>query len=310
MTKSTLRLTLLFFLLGLTASRIGLVLHELGGHYGVASRFGCRLTELELFLFGGGWVSYDCESLGRAQQLAADLGGIALELVLGGVLYGLSRLRPRGLLGLYAAALGLLYVLHGAFYLVTGVHYGVGDGRELHRLLGAWRGALVAAGSVAILASCFAFARDFARRAAPPAQRFGARLAAIAIAVLLASAAHGALMLVERAWVADATYAASFTPERQVEIEAELRRFEREQPRTPEQVAAQRRRIEAATPRPFPLQPVLGAGMALASLAGLGLALRRDAGSRREPWSARAIAVAAAVCALSVAVVAALDAML
>jgi len=51
------------------------VLHELGGHYGVARSFGCSLTELRLYLFGGGWVdgfdlSYDPEQRGYLLALS------------------------------------------------------------------------------------------------------------------------------------------------------------------------------------------------------------------------------------------------
>jgi hypothetical protein len=308
MISTTLRLGILFLLLGLTASRFGLVLHELLGHYGVARAFGCRLGELELFLFGGGWVSYDCATSSLAQELATDLGGIALELGLGALLYAIARRRD-GLLGLALASLGLLYVVHGAFYLVTGVHDGVGDGRTLHRLLGGARAPLVALGSAALVAACFAFARDFARRAAPSVAAFGPaeRVGAVAAAVFLACAAHGGLMLAERAWAQDEVYAASFTSEREVAIEAELRRFEVEQKPTPEQVAAQRARIQAAQPQPFPLVPVLGAGMALAALAGLALVLRADTEAQRSPWRLGAPALA---CALSLAAVLVLDRLL
>jgi hypothetical protein len=309
MAKTALRLALLFLLIGLVASRGGLVLHQLAGHFGVARLFGCRLGELRLFLFGGGWVSYDCAAIAPAQELAIDLGGIALELVLGALLLAVAR-RARGFGGFAAASLGLLYVLHGAFYLVTGVHDGVGDGRALHRLLGASRVGLVAAGSAAIVACCFAFARDFAGRVAPSVAALapGARLAAVAAAILAATAAHGALMLVEQRLGADATYAATFTPERQLAIDAELRRFAAARHPTPEELAAERRRLDAARPEPFPLRPVLGAAMGLAALAGLAQVLPFDTDSRRDAiLGTRALAVAAGACALAVAAVALLD---
>jgi hypothetical protein len=111
-------------------------------------------------------------------------------------------------------------------------------------------------------------------------------------------------MLAERAWIQDEVYAASFTPEREIAIAAELRRFEIEHRPTPEQVAAERARVEAAQPKPFPLVPVLGAGMGIAAFAGLALALRTDTGSRRASWRLGAPALA---CALSLATVLALD---
>lgn len=166
-----LRLSALLFLLGLTVSRIGLLLHELAGHGGVAALFGCRLTGLRLFLFGGGYVEYDCPPLDLGAGLAIDLGGIALELGLGTVPVLLARGRP-GLLPLLAALAGGLFVLHGLFYLVTGVYDGAGDGRQLHQRLGAARPAFVALAGMALVALTLTTTRALAERlaAAVPAR--------------------------------------------------------------------------------------------------------------------------------------------
>lgn len=314
MAPGALRLTLLLFLLGLAASRLGLLLHELAGHAGVAALFGCRLDALRLFVFGGGYVGYDCaQPLLPAQRLAVDQGGIALELVVGALLYAASRRREQGLAGLALAGFGLLYLLHGGFYLVTGVHDGVGDGRSLHGLLGAARAPLVALGSLVLVGACFGFARGLARRLAPSLAPAAprARLALLAGALLAATAAHAGLMKAEQGFAADQAYAASFRPQREVEIDAQLRRYAAERPRTHEELGAQRRTLETRSAQ-FPLTPLLGTGMALASLAGLGLeVLRRRAGEpAAPPWCARSLRRAGALCAVSLGIVIALDRLL
>jgi len=303
-----LRLCALLFLLGLTASRVGVVLHELAGHYGVAHAFGCSLTELRLFLFGGGFVDYACPPLAPAAQLATELGGIGVQAGIGAALVLLARRLVRGTWPrLVVASIGALFVLHGLFYLVTGVHYGVGDGRSLHILLGAARGAPVAAGSGLLVLGCFVAARGLAGLLAPWLPRAGAaaRAAFALAAIAVAAALHGAAFLAEQRVLADATYAESFRPQAAVEVERELRRFEREQPRPPEAIAARRRVLEAQH-APFPLRPVLGAAMGAAALAGLWLGLRNaPPGAGEAPR--RALVPVAALCAGAEAVVVALD---
>src|SRR5690606_1329687 len=177
-----------------------------------------------------------------APELAIDLGGIALEVALGGLAIAWALRRPGGL-ALAVGLAGWLFALHGLFYLVTGVHYGLGDGRALHGLLGPARGAWVAVVSVALVAGSFAAARGVGRRLASAlsAPSVRARAAALAAAALVAAAGHWALMRAEQAWLADPVYAATFEPEHERTIAAQLRAFEQERPRTPAEVATQRR---------------------------------------------------------------------
>jgi hypothetical protein len=268
-------LTTLLFALGLLASRTGLVLHEVGGHWGVAASFGCRLREIHLFVFGGGWVDFECAALTTAQSLAIDLGGIALQLAVAAPLLMSSRRWPRSGAGLACSVVGALFVVHGLFYLVTGVHYGVGDGRELHRLLVARRGVFVAAGSAVLVACCGDGAFRLARRlsARVPATRWPVRVTLLAGAMTLAAATHGALTWSEVRLRADRVYAATFQPEHERRVESELRRFEKEAPRTPEQVDVQRHEL-ASLHRVFPLRAVLGVAMAIAAVLGVAVALR------------------------------------
>lgn len=268
-------LATLLFALGLLASRTGLVLHEIGGHWGVAAAFGCRLREIHLFFFGGGWVDFDCAPLTPAQTLAIDLGGIALQLAVAAPLLLLARRWPRSPAGLACSAVGGLFVVHGLFYLVTGVHYGVGDGRVLRELLEADRGAFVAAGSAVLVACCGVGAFALARRLAPrlPAGRWPARVATLASAMLLATATHGALTWTEMRLRDDRVYAAAFQPAVERKIEAEVKNFEAEKPRTQEQVAVRRQQL-ASQNRVFPLRAVLGIAMGVAAFSGVAIALR------------------------------------
>ena len=89
-----LSLPALLLAIGLLASRTGLVLHEIGGHWGPAAAFGCTLGEIRLFVFGGGWVEFACTRVSLAHSLVIDLGGIALQLVLGAALMLAARRRP------------------------------------------------------------------------------------------------------------------------------------------------------------------------------------------------------------------------
>jgi hypothetical protein len=288
---------------------MGLVLHEIAGHGGAAAAVGCRLTELRLFLFGGGYVGYECGALGLAQELAIDLGGIALELAAGAGLLWLAR-RRGGLPGLFAAATGLLFVLHALFYLATGVHYGAGDGRMLHGLLGANRAFLVLAASALLLGGSLVAGRQLGARLAAwvPARGWRARAATLAAAGLAAAAVHGGLMRAEQALLADPVYAGTFQPEHERQIAAQLERFERA-PRTPTEVAVRRDALHRQH-AVFPLTPVLGAGMALAALAGIGIASRRSGLGAGVAPPARVLGAAALACALSIALASTLDCLL
>jgi hypothetical protein len=306
------RLAALLFLLGLTASRVGLVLHELVGHWGIAHAVGCRhLGDVRLFAFGGGYVRYECPRLGAGAALAADVGGIGVELALGALLFAGARRAAGRLAGLAVAAVGLLWVVHGGFYLATGTWAGAGDGRLLYQRLGPARVPFVAAVSALLVAACFGFALDLGRRLAPAVAGVARPLRAAVVvgAILLAGALHGALTEGEQALVADSAYAATFRPEREVRIDAALRRYRAAAPRTAAELATRRAALEARR-RPVPLEPVLGAGMAVASLAGLVLALRRAPPDAPALVGGALLARAAGACGLAVALVVALDRML
>jgi hypothetical protein len=303
------RLVALLFLVGLTASRVGVVVHELGGHYAVARAFGCSLTALRLFLFGGGYVDYVCGGpLGHAQQLAIDLGGIAVQAAAGALLALAARRVRDPFARLVAAGMAALFVLHALYYLVTGVHYGVGDGRALHVLAARGRGTWVAAGTAALLALCFALMRRLAAMLAPWLLAGGAlrRAGLAAAAMVLAGALHGAGFLVEQRIVAEAEYAASFKPQPEIVAERELRRFEAERPRSPDEIRARRDAL-AREHAVFPLRAVLAIAVPIAAFAGLFAALRRGEPSIACRVPPDMLARAAIVCAVAEAIVVVLD---
>jgi hypothetical protein len=305
------RLVTLLFLVGLTASRVGVVVHELGGHWGVARAFGCSLTGLRLYLFGGGLVDYACGPLSPAQHLAIDLGGIAVQALAGAGLALVVRRVRDPFARLLVASLAALFVLHALYYLVTGVHYGVGDGRALHVLAADGRGAWVAAGSAALVGLCFALTRRLAATIAPwiPGEGAVGRAAVAAAAMVLAGALHGAGFAIEQHVLAEREYAAAFVPQPQIAAERELRRFEAERPRSADEVRTERRAIEREHAL-FPLRPALAIALPLAAFAGLLAALRGEAPSPARGAPPGALAHAAIVCAVAQAIVVTLDRLL
>jgi hypothetical protein len=294
-------------------SRLGLLLHELAGHAGVARVLGCQIDGIRLFAFGGGYVESSCQPLPLAAALAIDVGGIGLELVVGTLLLIAARGR-QGLLGLFLASTGLLFVLHAVFYSVTGVHYGVGDGRRLHLLLGERRTLPLWIGSVTLVVATGWCARLAARRLAagiPGASR-SRRVATLALAAIAAAALHGTLLLAEQRIAPDLVYAASFTPEPRTRS-APLPR----EPAAPPPVGTTSGPAPGAAPKPggvvttvvapFPLRPVRAGGMAIAALFGFASALRTAPPEPAVSVDSTALVRAGIVCALAVTTVLALD---
>ncbi len=95
--------------------------------------------------------------------------------------------------------------------------------------------------------------------------------------MLLAAAIHGALTFGEQRLREDRVYAATFQPEHEKRVEAELRRFQAEKPRTGEQVAVQRQQLESRY-RVFPLKTVLGVAMGIAAVVGVAIGVRSRKG--------------------------------
>ncbi len=71
------------FAVSMIISRLGLVLHELVGHGVAAVIAGGRVSEVELYVFGGGWISYGgAARWSVAAVIAVSLAGIAVELMI------------------------------------------------------------------------------------------------------------------------------------------------------------------------------------------------------------------------------------
>ncbi len=308
-------LAAVFALVALATSRITLVAHELVGHGLLAVALGAHLVSYKLFLFGGGWVSYNWHGVpGEGAALAVALGGIALEAVAGAAALALApRCRGRvARVGLLAVATILL--LHAGFYLAAGTHHGFGDGRSVHEALGAWRPLLVVPVALAVVAGGFLLASRLAREVSDWVEgKPLARAGQIAAAAVLAAAAHGALTFGERLLTRDDNYARIMEHENVRLVARDLDRFAaqarlaRGRPPTAEELAAARAKLEKEH-RPFPLAPLLAVALGLACAAGVWRAVTRSSERASEARWRTALAPAA-ICACAVALVAILQAL-
>jgi hypothetical protein len=273
-----------FALTGLGASRVTLVGHELVGHGAVAAAQGCDIVAYRLFLFGGGWVSYDCDgSRSLTDALAVSLGGIVVEVVLAGLaLWVASRLARGSVARVALVSLATVDLLHAGFYLAAGTHHGFGDGHLLHEALGGWRPLLVIPASMAVIAGGALLAWRLAREVGGWVQgRVAARIGTILAAAVVAGAVHGALTASERALRSDDVYARIMRHQSEREVSRDLDRFRRDarargRAPTAAELAAARAAFEALHRR-FPLRAVLAVALGLACLFGLWWGMRDPA---------------------------------
>jgi len=113
------------------ASRLALVVHEVGGHALPAKALGARRVEVRLSPLGGGFVTPTFladHPPSAAENAIFCLGGIALNLLTGlGAWFWARRLKSRGVL--YAALLffSVGSVAGALSYLACGFYYGSGD---------------------------------------------------------------------------------------------------------------------------------------------------------------------------------------
>ncbi|HTE56107.1 MAG TPA: hypothetical protein VK698_34885 [Kofleriaceae bacterium] len=307
------RLAAAFFCIGLVASRVSLVLHELVGHGAVAMALGGRVAAYHLFLFGGGWVSYRWgPEHGTAATIAVSMGGIALEVVAAAAALiaarWLGQRAPIARLALVGFATADL--LHAGFYLAAGAHHGFGDGRVLRDQLGAARAVLVWPVACAVVVAGFFLARRLAGLAGDwvGAPTRGGRTAALVSAALVAGLLHGGLAVAERVAARDATYSRIMKPERDRQVEGEMERLAREArgqgaPLDERQLAALRAELERRA-REFPLAPVLIGALVLACAAGVWRGGSRADGEPRAPsWRALVPLGAAAGAAMALVAV-------
>ncbi len=278
MNKEVLRLAGLLACVALAASRIGLVAHELVAHGGVALACGARIQGVEMFWFGGGWIRYVLPEPTLPRMLAISMAGIAMELVVGCLLWW--RVRGDSLGRLLVRGIGTALVVHATWYLATGAFHGFGDGLLLYREIGDARIAVAIAAGLGTCLAAYAGARSvFGPLVGTLPGSLGKQIAGFAIAALLGAGLHAALTIGELRIRRDATYVKVMQPEREREIERELAAWQRNQQArgvepTPAAKRDQQIRIERAHPK-FPFVILLAVATLVSVVAGARRSARR-----------------------------------
>ena len=285
---------------GLVTTRLGLVLHELVGHGGTAIALGGTVTDVRLFWFAGGWIRYDLPA-STAAHVAASMGGIAIETLIGTTLWVFARRDSLG--AKIARTTGAATVAHAMAYLASGTFHGFGDGWILRNVLadGARYAVAIVAGAIAI-AFTYAGARSILGVLAALVPN--RKLAGIAVAAVLAGGLQAALAFGEVYVRSDATYGAIMQPERERIVAREMAEWDRAHPNDPSRAAHEREL--AAKHRELPFKYILVALMLAAVVAG---ALRARPGTQTEippKLVMRMTAFAAAAVVLVIAIDAAL----
>lgn len=111
------------------ASRLALVIHEVGGHAIPAKLMGATRVDIRLSTLGGGFVTpHFTARPGNFGTFVFCLGGIALNLLTGAAAWiAARRLRTRGLAAAALLFLGVGSVGGAIVYLACGFYYGSGD---------------------------------------------------------------------------------------------------------------------------------------------------------------------------------------
>jgi len=275
------KLSLFFFFLLFLAGRIGLFLHEFGGHALAWRLMGGELSGFRLFLFGGGRVQYShtdsLPDLSVIQELTVQLSGIAVELVVGIILLILAIFwsTSRSVRALLVSATGVLMV-HALFYLTVGTYYGSGDGQLLFSLLqGGLRQAFLILTFGMTLAAAFLISYQFSPVVKSwlendaSKQRRSLTILCACIAVLF----HAMLTMGERIVVNDTVYASVKATENERLKKAALSKYIADymekygaQPDN-EQMQNLKKELKKKYWQ-FPLDIFLGIGLVIASLFG------------------------------------------
>ncbi len=306
------RLSLVFSIAGLLASRIGLLVHEFIGHGGMAYALGGTVPQWRLFLFGGGWIRYNRSPwYSTGQEILIALAGVASELVFAALVWGVStRLAPvpRAM----ARIAAMLLCAHSCVYIATGTHYGFGDGMKLHLLLEPmWRHLLVASLSLTMAFLAYAIAKQGLLLGALLEIGSGwRRIARTALAVVVATVVHGSLTYGEQLVIdPDETYEAMMQREVERRAQKHVALLSKQKknagmPWTLEQALSAREEY-VEKHEPWPLRPLL---VLLAAVASL-LACWRYRATRSEKllawrWTAiRAPSIALALTMLAIVIV-------
>ncbi len=306
MLRAVLRLALFLLCFGLVLSRVGLVLHEVLGHGGLATLLGGELREVSLFWFGGGWVR-TITPPGEMRLVAVQLGGIAVELGAAGLLaLGARRARAPMSKALLVLA-GYVLAAHALWYAATGIWHGFGDGARLHQLLGPARHAVALAAAALLCGLTVLGTRAMIRALAPALEGpWRRRLMATLGAAALAGAAHAALAFGEVAVRRDETYRLTMRSAAQRSHEEHLAALRAELERGGVLTVRLEALRRAPPPRPFPFSAALAVAALASALVG-AWSLRRaaPAGEGLLELSPRVLRRAAAAAACAVAAVAA-----
>ncbi len=135
MTKTVVKLSVVFFLIALIASRLGLVLHEFCGHGVTGKLLGYEIGDYFLYLFSGGRISFPVSKFPLVHALPLLFGGIGAEIIAGILFLCQKSFRRAGLLRFSLIAIGSMYLIHSGVCLTRETHYGFGDFRILHWIL-------------------------------------------------------------------------------------------------------------------------------------------------------------------------------
>lgn len=303
---AVLRLTGLLCAAGLAASRLGLLVHELIGHGGFAVAQGGEITDLRLFWFAGGWISYSVEDPGTAGALATSMGGLIVELVLGGGLWLGLAARPRTFGVCILRGIGAAIVAHACWYFATGTWHGYGDGLPAYRGLGDARYPVaIAAGLVTCVVgyACARLVFGVLAEVVPSRKRAG-----VAIAMTIAAVVLAVPVVIEMQVRSDHRYGAIMKREGDRLADRELAQWKREMAKTrtpidPALLAAEARRL-ASQHREPPFLPVLG----LLVLVSIALGARRARDATGVVLTRRHLVIAATIAAGSLISVITIDA--
>ncbi|HEY5924956.1 MAG TPA: hypothetical protein VIV11_24915 [Kofleriaceae bacterium] len=309
MHKEVLRLAALLAGIALATSRIGLIVHELVAHGGMALAVGAEVIDVQLFWFAGGWIRYQYPDPSLAGVLAIAMAGIALELVVGAALWLLVRGRTLG--RRLVRGMGATLVIHATWYLATGAFHGFGDGLVLYRSLGDARiPVAIGAGLVTCAAAYFAAKSVLGALAATLPGSTRARVIGVVVAALLAGGLHAGLTAGELALRSDPTYSAAMQPQRDRNIALELARWQRDQAARGVAIDDGARRVErarlAAKHKTFPFVWLLAVATAASVIAGAV----RTRKVEDERITNRLLALTLGIAAVSICAVIVLDLLL
>jgi len=230
----------------IVCGRLSTILHEFGGHVLPAAILGLCPAAVQVSLFGGGFVLFERWPQGLAAGWMVKMGGILLNVILGGVALGASsRMRARWEMRTAVYVFGALSLLGGLAYWTLGSYFEVGDpvhwarsGAEARWASSQW----IALFPIAVLGSYFC-GKELLRLAGLPGREEGPRwrrLFLMAGTVIPVLAGYGTLFLLsgDSLAAADAPRLAREKAEREA-FDRERQRIAGERGVAPEEIPPQ-----------------------------------------------------------------------